>query len=83
MLYCEPYLSMIVAYSTVSILNGVIFIGGFGNSGEGLDVVAMFKEDQWSRLPNLRQNRNSHGSMRIGKKTVVIGGWNTRGDPEE
>ena len=31
-------------------------------------------QDTWKTLPNLKQARNSHGSIQIGKNTIIVGG---------
>ena len=68
--------SSIYDYSTVDTRNEVFFIGGISSSGSGgsADVVAKFKADQWSRLPNLQQKRHNHGSIRIGREIINVGG---------
>jgi len=38
------------------------------------DIVAQFKNNQWSRLANLNQRRSGHGSITIGEETMIIGG---------
>ena len=38
------------------------------------DMVAQFKNGQWSRLANLNQGRMGHGAITIGAETMVIGG---------
>jgi len=37
-------------------------------------VVAEFKNGRWARLKDLNKGRDSHGSINIGTKTMVIGG---------
>ena len=66
--------SSIYDYSTVDTRNEVFFIGGISLSGSAAVVVAKFKADQWSRLPNLQQRRHNHGSIRIGREIINAGG---------
>ena len=63
--------SYIYEYSTVDTRNEVFFIAGMSLRG---NLVAKFKADQWSRLPNLQQKRRDHGSIRIGREIINVGG---------
>ena len=38
------------------------------------DVVAQYKDDQWTKLDPLLQPRRAHGSIVIGNKLFMIGG---------
>ena len=43
-----------------------------------LNMVAQYNDDNddpWKRLPNLNKGRYGHGSILVGDKTLVIGGW--------
>ena len=42
-----------------------------------MHTVAEYDNDQWRRLPDLRQGRRGHGSIAIGNRVVVIGGKST------
>ena len=58
-------------YSTVDLSESVIFIGGVYTK----KIVAKFNGNGWSRLSDLKQGRDSHGSIHINSKTFIIGGW--------
>ena len=41
-------------------------------------MLAQYNDDNdspWQRLPNLNRGRYGHGSILVGDKTLVIGGW--------
>ena len=57
-------------YSTVDFSDSVLFIGGY----ETERVVAKFGQNRWSKLPDLKQGRYRHGSIKINTKTFIIGG---------
>ena len=57
-------------YSTVDLSDSVLFIGGYYSK----KIVAKFNENGWSRLPDLKQGRKWHGSIKINSKTFIIGG---------
>ena len=57
-------------YSATQTSDAVYIIGG----AETNDIVAEFKNNQWRRLPNLNQRRDSHGSITFGGQTMIIGG---------
>lgn len=47
-------------------------IGGW--KGDNSDVIAQFKNMQWSLYGNLKKRRHGHGSIISGSQTMVIGG---------
>ena len=61
-------------FDYVLFIGGSNAIAGFVGSIEGSEIVAKFKRLEWSRLPNLRQGRSSHASIRIGSQTFILGG---------
>ena len=67
---------MISDYSTVDLSDSVVFIGGY----ETKRIVAKFNGNEWSRLPDLKQGRSSHGSFQINSKTFIIGGFTEDGE---
>ena len=69
------FFSQIWSYSTVDWPDSVVFIGGFVTR----NIVAKFNENGWSRLPDLKQGRHSHGSIQINDKTFIIGGMTDDG----
>ena len=69
-----PFASSICFYSTTQTSEAVYIIGGCGKGGYGMEIVAEFKNDRWSRLRNLNQQRFDHGSISIGDYTLIVGG---------
>ena len=57
-------------YSTTHTSDAAYIIGGFKTK----NVVAEFINGQWRRLKDLNKGRDSHGSINIGTKTIIIGG---------
>ena len=62
-------------YSTTETADTAYIIGG-----QEIDsnMVAQYNDDNddpWKRLPNLNKGRYGHGSILVGDKTLVIGGW--------
>ena len=57
-------------YSTGQSTDAAYIIGGTYAE----NIIAEFKNDQWSRLGDLKQPRYNHGSITIGTKTMVVGG---------
>jgi hypothetical protein len=59
-------------YSTVNSPDVAYIIGGYTTR----NLVAEFRNDQWARLDDLNKGRNSHGSITVGTRTMIVGGWN-------
>ena len=59
-------------YSTTETADTAYFIGGQNS----LNMVAKFYNNQWARLPDLNRGRFGHGSIMVGDRILVIGGWN-------
>ena len=38
-------------------------------------IIAQFKDNQWSKVGDLSQGRQYHGSISVGTETMVIGGY--------
>ena len=60
-------------YSVASTNEAAFVIGGYDGSSN-LDVIAQFKDNEWSLYGNLKKGRSVHGSITFGDKTMVIGG---------
>ena len=60
----------IAYYSTTQTTDAVYIIGG--NLSKNL--IAEFKNDQWTQLDDLNTERNRQGSISIGTQTMIIGG---------
>ena len=66
--------SRIFGYSTASSPDAAYIIGGAGAS----NIVAVFKNDQWTQLDDLNKGRASHGSITVGTRTMIVGGADGR-----
>ena len=62
-----------MSYSTTHTSDAVFIIGGRYTQ----NVVAQYQNDQWHRLPDLKQGRFGHGSIRMGSHTLIVGGYKT------
>ena len=62
--------SQISHYSATQTSDAVYIIGGSST----LNIVAEFKENIWRRLADLKQGRSRHGSITVGRQTMIIGG---------
>ena len=64
----------IFAYSTAATDEAAYIIGGSAGSNY-FTTIAEFKNDRWRKLGDLTQGRYRHGSISIGQKTMVVGGY--------
>ena len=63
----------IFGYAVTSTYNAAFIIGGaYGN---GLDIIAKFQDNQWTRYGSLKAGRHAHGTIHSGDQTMIIGGW--------
>ena len=47
-----------------------------GNDGSSyLNVIAQYKNDEWSLYGNLQKARGVHGSITSNSETMIVGGW--------
>ena len=60
-------------YSATQTSDAAYIIGGFSNNIPS--VIAEFKNDEWRRLDDLNTGRYWHGSITLGKQTMIIGGY--------
>ena len=61
-------------YSTANSPDAAYIIGGRSTP----NLVAEFKDDQWARLDDLNKGRSYHGSITVGTRTMIVGGyWTT------
>ena len=65
------HFSYIAYYSTTQTADAAYIIGG----GNTKNVIAEFKNDQWTQLDDLNTGRYYHGSITIGTQTMIIGGY--------
>ena len=75
----------IAFYSTAQTADAAYVIGGQDPSLQ--NIVAQYYNDGindiWKQLPELNRGRYGHGSILIGDKTLVIGGWAFGGESQE
>ena len=69
------FFSKLCQYSVASTENSAFIIGGhiWGESG-GLDIVAKFQDNQWTRYGSLNASRRLHASITSDDQTMIIGG---------
>ena len=60
----------IAYYSTANSPDAAYILGGFYIQ----TLVAEFRDDKWTQLDDLNKGRDSHGSINLGTKTMIIGG---------
>ena len=70
--------SMVCYYSTAATSDAAYVIGGYQDSGYST-TIAEFKNNQWRKLSDLRQGRMYHGSISVGYRTMVVGGYTNSG----
>ena len=68
-------LRRISEYSVAATNTAAFVIGGY--IGVSARVIAKYENDEWSHYGNLRKNRHGHGSITLGTKTMVFGGWSS------
>ena len=61
-------------YSTAATDEAAYIISGTQDS-DGSPTIAELKNDQWRKLGDLTQGRTYHGSISIGQRTMVVGGY--------
>lgn len=76
--YNRKIFSRIVRYATASTPDAAFIIGGWDGSTWS-DVIARFKDDEWSLYGNLHRRRSGPGSITSGYQTMIIGGWTDDG----
>ena len=64
-------LSRISLYSTANTPDASYIIGGAYIP----NLVAEFRNDQWNQLDDLNKGRNYHGSITVGTRTMIVGGY--------
>ena len=62
--------SRISQYSTANTPDAAYIIGGYFTR----NLVAEFRNDQWTQLDNLNSGRRNHGSITVGTQTMIVGG---------
>ena len=65
-------LSRIRFYSTIHTTDAVYTFGG--DPVEVSNMVAEYKNDQWRRLPDLKNGRWFHASIKMGQEVMIFGG---------
>ena len=62
--------SYISEYSTAQSPAAAYIIGGRNTP----NLVAEFKNEQWTQLDDLNKGRSYHGSITVGAQTMIVGG---------
>ena len=62
--------SRISEYATANSPDAAYIIGGYTRN-----LVAEFKNDQWTQLDDLNKGRLGHGSITVGARTMIVGGY--------
>ena len=67
--------SLICQYAVASTETAAFIIGGYIWSGsEGLDIIARFQDNEWTKYGSLMAARRLHGLIQSGDQTLIIGG---------
>ena len=74
-LYIIAKLFRIYSYSVISTPISVIYFGGFHNDEGPNDIVAEYKNLEWTRLGTLATGRYGHRTIQMGSKIYVMGGF--------
>ena len=74
LLYYNAKIRKIYGYSTAYSTEAAYLIGGLKDSDYST-TIAQFKNNQWSKIDDSKQGRRYHGSISVGNKTMVIGGY--------
>ena len=69
---------MVSYYSTAATSDAAYVIGGY-QDGSYSTTIAEFKNNQWRKLGDLTQGRQHHGSISVGFRTMVVGGYTNSG----
>ena len=71
-IYINYFFSYYISeYSATQTSDAAYIIGGF----QAPSVIAEYKNDEWRRLDDLNTGRYWHGSITLGKQTMIIGGY--------
>ena len=76
-LYIIAKLFRIYSYSAISTPISVIYFGGYHNDEGPNDIVAEYKNLEWTRLGTLATGRYGHRTIQMGSKIYVMGGFGT------
>ena len=71
------FLSRICEYAVASTEYAAFIIGGYDQSSIGINIIAKFQDNQWTRYESLKASRRLHGSIQNGDLTMIIGGDST------
>ena len=64
-------------YAVASTNNAAFIIGGYDESSTGINIIAKFQDNQWTRYGSLKTSRRLHGSIQSGDLTMIIGGYSS------
>ena len=65
-------------YSVAATSEAAFVIGGW-NGVDSSNVIAKFKNQEWSIFGNLKRRRGNPGSIKFGSQFMIIGGWTNGG----
>ena len=54
--------------------NAAFIIGGYDQNTYGINIIAKFQDNEWTRYGSLKATRRLHGSIQSGDQTMIIGG---------
>ena len=63
--------SGISLFSTANSPDAAYIIGGYYTQ----NLVAEFRNDEWAKLDDLNKARYLHGSITVGTRTMIVGGY--------
>ena len=69
------FFSYIAYYSTANTPDAAYIIGGMFTS----NLVAEFRDDQWTQLDDLNKGRKVTGAITVGTQTMIVGGYSDAG----
>ena len=64
----------IYRYSATATAQAAYIIGGYTDTAS-INIIAEFRNNQWSNIGSLTRARDHHGSITVGDLTMVIGGY--------
>ena len=71
-------LRQVCHYSTAATDEAAYIIGGYQGTYSS-PTIAEFKNDRWRKLGDLTKGRQLHGSISVGRQTMVVGGSTNSG----
>ena len=71
--------SNICEYTVAATDTAAFIIGGYiwKGSESGLNIIAKFQDNEWTRYGSLERSRRLHGSIASGDYNMIIGGYSS------